>query len=162
MNNSLFAGLALLTIISAQTVATAQPATVYLSGVVRDFQRSHPDFDVMPIGGPGHYAGNIGLTIGADNDPEFAGTGFKVASQWLNSGSEPIAPHLYGRGSSGSSDVYLVNGPEINDSPVLDTWSSALGPYGDPNVGPAPNFVSGYTMPTFTVPTGLPWIDDGK
>jgi len=82
MSNLRVAGLALLTIISAQTVAASPPATIYLSGVVRDFHRSHPDFDVMPIGGPGHYAGNVGLTVGTDNDPDSR----EPASRWIPSG----------------------------------------------------------------------------
>ncbi len=64
------------------TSVAAGPATIYLSGVVRDFQRSHADFDVMPIGGPGHYAGNIALRAGPDRKPVFVGDGFRVNDQW--------------------------------------------------------------------------------
>jgi len=155
MNNSHVAGLALLTIISAQAVVAAPPATIYLSGVVRDFQRAHADFDVMPIGGPGHYAGNIGLTIGSDNDPEFTGTGFKVASQWLNSFSQPIAPNLYLK-SATPGVIRLVDSPTVFNNATLDTWDSSVGPYGvNGNVGDPPVFDVGADMPIITAPTGL-------
>lgn len=155
MNNSIFAGLALLTIISARTVAADSPATIHLSGVVRDFQRSHADFDVMPIGGPGHYAGNIGLTIGADSKPEFAGAGFKVASQWLNSGSQPIAPHMYLQGGV-PGVVKVANSPDIYSNATEDTWDSSLGLYGvNGNVGGPPTYDVGAPMPHITAPTGL-------
>ena len=48
------------------------------------------------------------------------------------------------------------DGIEIYD-PVLDTFNSMLGPYGGGNVGPAPTFQSGSTMPSVTPPGGLPY-----
>ena len=41
--------LRLAAVLTAQTAVAAPQTTLVLSGAVRDFQRSHPDFDVMPI-----------------------------------------------------------------------------------------------------------------
>lgn len=154
--------LSLLAILTArQAVMAAPPSAIELSGIVRDFKRAHPDFDILPIGGPGHYAGNVNVPIGAGEVPTFAVGGFKVDSQWRNAASRPIAPHLFGDGSFGGG-VQLVNGPEIDNNPTIDTWDSSVGPYGGDNVGPAPDFESGVEMPDVTAPTGLPWTDEVK
>jgi len=42
---------------------------VVLTGFARDFLGSHPDFDVMPTDGFGHYAGNVSQVLGADGAP---------------------------------------------------------------------------------------------
>ncbi len=152
--SQLRAVLTVLTVITAQT-ALAQPSTVELSGVVRDFKRAHPDFDVMPIGGPGHYAGNVDIAISASDHPVFSGGGFKVESQWQMASFHPLAPHMYNDGVGGDT-VALINGPVIEDNPTLDTFDSSL-PYDESTAGPAPDFVTGVTMPSVTVPTGLPW-----
>jgi len=144
--------LCLLAAFATQTTMAA-PTTLDLSGVVRDFKRSHPDFDVMPIGGPGHYASNVALTIGPSGEPLFEGGGFKVATQWQNSGSHPIAPHVYIAGGSGPGVVLVVNEPDVHRNATADTWDSSAGPYspgGDP-----PTFVVGAQMPKITAPTGL-------
>ena len=43
------------------------PSVIPVPGIVRDFKRIHPDFDVMPLGGYGHYAGNLDFVIGANS-----------------------------------------------------------------------------------------------
>ena len=77
------------------TAAAQAPDVIRVPGTVRDFQTSHPDFNVTPVGGPGHYAGNVGVTIGANQRPVFAGPGFKVAA--LSQLARLIAngPHLH-------------------------------------------------------------------
>ena len=62
--------------------APPPPDVVHITGNIRDFQRSHVDFNVVPSGGYGHYAMNVALDIGAGDLPEFRGTGFRVDSQW--------------------------------------------------------------------------------
>ena len=138
------------------------PATIDLTGVVRDFRRAHPDFNAVPAGGFGHYAGNIDLTLGPDERPVFAGNGYKVEAQWRDSASRPMAPHLYMAAGGGSGVVKLVNDPQIDNNPQLDTWDSSDGPYGGDNVGPAPSFETGSAMPVVDVPTGLPWTAEVK
>ena len=146
--------LSLLAVIVAPTTTAAQPTTIELTGVVRDFKRAHLDFDVLPIGGPGHYAGNVDVAISPRRVPVFAGGGFKVAEQWQMAGSHSIAPHMYV--AAGGGTLELVDSPQFDNSPTIDTFDSSL-PYGGENVGPAPDFATGATMPDVTVPSGLPW-----
>ena len=133
------------------------PATIDLTGVVRDFRRAHPDFNAVPVGGFGHYAGNVSLTLGADERPDFIGGGYRVEDQWRDSKSRPFAPHLYW---AGGGVFKLVNDPKIDNNPQVDTWDSSEGPYGGDNVGPAPFVETGSEMPKVDVPTGLPWTDE--
>ena len=132
-------------------VVQAPPDTIDLAGIVRDFTAAHPDFDVVPAEGLGHYAGNIALQLGADNQPAFVGSGFKVVSQWKDLDSNNIAPHLNQSGAA----IPLANAPDVEGGSGLDTWNSAIGPYGGANVGPAPVFKLGSTMPSITVPTNV-------
>ena len=98
-------------VFSPTILADGPPPSIDLTGVIRDFKRDHVDFNVMPIGGPGHYAGNVVLAIGNDQRPAFLGGGYKVVTQWTNSGTDPIAPHLYiAPGIPGV--VQVANAPE--------------------------------------------------
>src|SRR5262245_8467108 len=91
------------------------PDTVQLYGVARDFLKSHPDFEVTPATGLGHYAGNIALTLGAGYVPTFVGNGFKVATEWRNSAGKPIAPHLY-QVSGVPGQISLANTPTVQNN----------------------------------------------
>ena len=43
----------------ASGAALAQaPSVIHVPGIVRDFRSDHPDFDITPAAGYGHYAGN--------------------------------------------------------------------------------------------------------
>jgi fibro-slime domain-containing protein len=46
---------------------------VQLKGIVRDFRRSHADFNIVPSEGYGHYAGCIAMQLGDDGRPVFVG-----------------------------------------------------------------------------------------
>ena len=83
-------------------VAAQAPATIELTGIVRDFEertttRGHPDFGVVPSKGFGHYQGNIDALLGVDGRPVFTGNGFKVnnGQQWEDSSGRPICYLLY-------------------------------------------------------------------
>src|SRR5690606_16838597 len=51
------------------------PATMTLNGTVRDFRDSHPDFERVPTGDYGLYAGIVQDQLDADGKPVFASTG---------------------------------------------------------------------------------------
>jgi fibro-slime domain-containing protein len=131
------------------SAATAQNV-VYLTGTVRDFRRSHPDFNVVPAEGLGHYAGNLELLLGSDRRPMFAGSGFKVDAQWRNAAAQPIAPHLF---RTAMTSIPVVDPVTVPGNATLDSWDSSVGPYGGGNVGPAPGFDVGAPMP----PIAIPW-----
>jgi fibro-slime domain-containing protein len=76
------------------------PASLTLTGIVRDFkeysvQGGHPDFEVTPSRGFGHYSNNIETTLGADRKPVFKGGGKKVNKQWTTAAGKPIAYNVY-------------------------------------------------------------------
>lgn len=108
------------------------PEFVAISGTVRDFRADHPDFGIIPAGGYGHYAGNIEYTLGLNGKPVFSGSGFAVASQWLDSNSRPIAPHLFnytGAGLWETSGVASGGSILMGQNAVIDSWDSSLGSY---------------------------------
>ncbi len=79
----------------AAAPADEAPATLVLTGIVRDFKEKtipngHPDFEITPSRGFAHYANNIETNIGADGKPVFKGGGKKVNSQWKNSAGKAI------------------------------------------------------------------------
>ena len=49
----------------------------------------------------------------------------------------------------------VVNLPTLKDDPVVDSYNPFAGPYGGSNVGPAPSFVPGSSMPSLSEPVGL-------
>ncbi len=135
------------------------PAAIDLTGTIRDFRRSHPDFDVTPSGGLGHFAGNIAHSLGPDDRPIFVGSGYDVIAEWLDSGARPIAPHLY-VGPDGGGVIKVAVEPAMHFLSGRDTWDSTIGPYGGMNVGPAPTFDVGAPMPVVTVPAMDPSVGD--
>ena len=146
---------------NAFAAVAAPPPYIAVTGIVRDFSRDHPDFNVVPLGGYGHFAGNIDLNAGVDGRPVLVGGGFKVATQWTDRDVNNIAPHLYTAGVGGlPGEILVVNPPELIGGAEWDTYDSSTGPYGPGNEGGTPDFVIGATMPTLTEPTGLPPLVD--
>lgn len=101
-NQALFAivGMGLLAPTGAVLGQSAPPATLELTGVVRDFiERTktggHTDFEVTPANGFGHYMGNLSPTLDEERKPVFVGGGHKVLTQWKNAAGQPILPSLY-------------------------------------------------------------------
>jgi fibro-slime domain-containing protein len=92
--------------------ASALPAVQNVVGIVRDFPPTHPDFNVTPSNGYGHYCGNIAEQLDADGKPQFIGNGFRVAQEWRDRQSRQIAWCTYsaayddheGKGQKGSLD----------------------------------------------------------
>jgi len=130
----------------------AGPSVIVVPGVVRDFSIRHPDFHVLSAAGYGHIAGTIAESLGGDFRPVFEGDGFRVAAQWRDRNSEPIAPHL----ADGLVPIQLGSAPLAQDGTVIDSWDPEAGDYGvDGNVGPAPDILVGVPMPTITPPEDL-------
>lgn len=96
----------------------APPTTIDLYGIVRDFAPDHPDFDVTPGNGFGHYMGNIDTELDDDGKPVFVGGGFKVSSEWRDSNSKKICYTLYdsdrgdNEGSAGGTDNGAITSAE--------------------------------------------------
>ena len=152
-------GIAASALVAAATAAAAaQPATINVRTIVRDFQPSHPDFN-LPSGPVVPVAGNVDLTLDSYDDPVYAGAGAAIATDWRERASNPIAPHMYrdaGGGGAGAGEIAVTTTPSLTDQSSWDTYNSSLGPYGPGNKGGAPSFAVGAPMPTLSEPTGLP------
>lgn len=104
---------------TSKALLQAQPPTLNIYGVVRDFRSDHPDFDVTPGNGNGHYMGNIATTLDADNKPVFTGGGFKVDLQWRDgNNNNKICYTLYNaalgdtEGVAGAADTAGITSAE--------------------------------------------------
>ncbi|MHC5006567.1 MAG: fibro-slime domain-containing protein [Planctomycetota bacterium] len=76
------------------------PATVELTGIVRDFRAlgqngGHPDFENNPGHGMTRYAGNMAPLIGEEGKPVFTGSGAKITNQWRDAQNRQISHLLY-------------------------------------------------------------------
>lgn len=96
------------------------PNAIHLAGIIRDFRASnvadgHPDFEVEPANGAGHYMGNVALTLDADHKPVFTGEGYKCTSQWQTASGIPIHPRFFDSskgdqaGSAGAPDPGAIS-----------------------------------------------------
>lgn len=94
------------------------PATIELTGTVRDFHErthdnGHPDFERKPSKGFGLYSGNIALQLGEDRKPVFTGNGYKINEPWKDSAGRTIAPHV--------ADAVADDGDVAGEAGVSDT-----------------------------------------
>jgi len=99
---------------SGGTGVEGLPATITLTGTVRDFRErntpgGHIDFEKKPDNGYGHYMGNIGDQLDADGKPVFVGGGYKVGGQWSDSSGRPIFPGIY-NSSLGDHEGWISKG----------------------------------------------------
>jgi fibro-slime domain-containing protein len=92
--------------------------TITLFGVVRDFEPDHPDFDVVPPEGYGHYMWNVATALGAEGRPVYEGGGYKVFSQAHDAQGRPICWTLY--------DPAAGDTPADQDNPDTGSITSAV------------------------------------
>ncbi len=94
------------------------PNSITVAGIVRDFLPGHPDFEVTPGNGYGHYMGNIDTELDDDGKPVFVGSGYKVKREWRDSDSNKICYTLYdsdrgdNEGSEGAADNGAITSEE--------------------------------------------------
>ncbi|MCZ6835372.1 MAG: fibro-slime domain-containing protein [Planctomycetota bacterium] len=144
-------------ILSQNTLARqAGPDVIHVPGIVRDFRRDHPDFNVVPGAGYGHYAGNLALNLDASYRPQFTGAGFQVGSQWTDKYTNPIAPHLYSPGVF----VPLVSSPFVDTNATFDSYDPTTGVYDMSTAGGTPQVITGSTMPPVLAPPPMPPLVD--
>ena len=110
-------------ITSAAPLDDEKPPVILVAGIVRDFTSDHPDFDVTPGNGYGHYMGNIRPTLDKDGKPVFTGGGYKVSKEWRDSDGNKICYTLYdeGRGDSLGKAGGLNNGA-ITSTESFSQW----------------------------------------
>ncbi len=101
---------------STTLLASEQPETMVLSGIVRDFQErnedaGHVDFERRPLSGFGLYTEIVADDLGPDGNPVFRSTGRKVRRQPTDDDGRPIMfPRPYIDELPGDSDGQLTNG----------------------------------------------------
>ena len=99
------------------------PDSITVAGIVRDFLPGHPDFDVTPGNGYGHYMGNINTQLDDDQKPVFTGNGYKVKREWRDSDSNKICYTMFSdslgdsEGSKGADDTGA-----ITSAGTFDQW----------------------------------------
>lgn len=129
-----FAGVAL----AMSTAGTAQPqdpygdlpATISLTGVVRDFREvnsrnGHADFEREPTRGYAHYVQECNDQLDDEGKPVFRNTGRKVTSQYRDAqGRNRIPPREYVQSRQGDVNgaMETVNGGSTNDSNRFRQW----------------------------------------
>lgn len=69
------------------------PVVLNLTGVVRDFSSTHPDFGITNVAAMGHYVGTVAPALGADRRPASTGIGLQVATEWTDQYFNPIIPY---------------------------------------------------------------------
>ncbi len=79
--------------------------SIELTGVVRDFLIDHPDFDIVPPEGYGHYMWNVATNLGPDMKPVYVGGGYKVELDCMDDNDRPICWTLYN--------------PDLGDTPAI-------------------------------------------
>lgn len=134
---------------SASAAPQAQPSEIYLKGIIRDFRKDHSDFGYDGAAATGHVAGNVLLDMSASGKPSFSGSGYRVNSQWLTLGLDPIAPHL----SLSATTIPLAGAPTLDAGASSDTWDSSIGGYLAQPAGPAPGYKIGGFMPSISEPS---------
>lgn len=113
---------------SPAPVDTDPPTEVVLTGTVRDFRErtrpnGHPDFEMTPSLGFGHYCDNVAPILGSDKKPVFKGGGFKVTSQWRDASGRNICWRLFdpSRGDRAGSKSGVSTGG-IASANSFATW----------------------------------------
>ena len=124
MGRLAIAALAAAILVPAGSIEAGGPATVDLTGTVRDFKErrtrgGHSDFEKRPTHGFGLYCKNISPTLGADGNPVFVGGGNKVSSQATDSSGNPIAWTMV---DTSAGDTAPSWGP-VDNGGILHHWS---------------------------------------
>lgn len=106
------------------------PSTIRLTGVVRDFKErsvsgGHPDFELNPTRGFGHYMQLVQDQLDGDGKPVFRSTGRKVTSNWRDAqGRNRIAPREYIASRSGDVNGAMEEsaGGAMTNADRLGQW----------------------------------------
>jgi len=131
--------------VTAQSGTTADglanlPATLTLTGVVRDFKwggadarnrgvnesGGHADLEQQPGAGYGHYVGSVADQLDSDLKPVFAGTGFRVNTQATDASNRNRMPmsksYINARTGDRSGSVGTSAGGSLTTSANFGQW----------------------------------------
>ena len=96
--------------------ASTPPATIVLTGTVRDFKErtqpgGHPDFEVGSTAAHGNFAHMVETTLGPDRKPVYKGNALRVASHWRDSANRNICWCLYDPSKGDKAGTTNMVGP---------------------------------------------------
>ncbi len=125
-----------------------------LTGTVRDFPDTHPDF-CQPLNvGQNWVEGSVAATLDAEGKPVYTGQGRRISVPATDAAGHRIATSLVQEAPPPSlPSIALVNPISTSGQATIDTYNPTVGPYGGSNVGGYPSMATGQTMPTVIVPT---------
>lgn len=106
------------------------PGTLRISGIVRDFRDQqtaggHPDFNIIPTLGRGHYIGIVADDLNEDGDPVFVSTGHKVMQEWRDEQSRnicPPKPYIEERDGDTSGSSLSSSGGALQSADSFSSW----------------------------------------
>lgn len=106
------------------------PNEVTLTGIVRDFRPrqqagGHPDFELVPTDGIGHYVGMVRNDLDIEDKPVFLSTGFRVLTEWRDStGRNIIPPRPYVATGPGDAagQISATPGGAVTNASSLYRW----------------------------------------
>ncbi|MFN7022420.1 MAG: fibro-slime domain-containing protein [Phycisphaerales bacterium] len=115
---------------NGQDSFSSLPESITLRGVVRDFrakdqQGGHPDFQLQPKRGFGHYVNQVADQLDADGKPVFRSKGNKVTTEYKDRlGRNIMPPRDYltpGRGDVAGA-VETVDGGSLTTAEAFSQW----------------------------------------
>jgi fibro-slime domain-containing protein len=114
---------------------SSNPNTIAVTGIIRDFKTTHPDFSGTASNGLGHVVENISPLLAGSGKPIFtAGTGWKVANEWKDTSGRLIMPAGYrrrgGLASGESLGFRLASTLDVRGDAQIDAFNSNFGTYG--------------------------------
>jgi fibro-slime domain-containing protein len=106
------------------------PQTISLTGICRDFREAsapggHPDFEINPAGGYGHYVDMVQDTLDQDGKPVFKSLGHKVSREWMDGQGRNIMParaYIEARSGDSAGSAAAVDGGAITDRDYFAQW----------------------------------------
>jgi fibro-slime domain-containing protein len=101
-----------------------------LNGTVHDFKArldagGHTDFEWQPTGGYAHYIGEAADTLDSEGLPQFGSAGYKVNTEWHNSGGKNIInpkPYISARAGDTAGSKSDTTGGSLHTSADFAKW----------------------------------------
>lgn len=106
------------------------PTSVEVTGTVRDFRDrqtadGHPDFNMLPEGGAGHYYGIVQDELDSEGNPVFASRGYLVLNEWRDEkGRNIIRPKDYILAKPGdmAGSIKATTGGAVKSAESFSSW----------------------------------------
>lgn len=99
----------------ASVMAQAPAEEMNLTGIVRDFLSTHPDFGITNVADMGHYVGTVAPILNADGQPVSTGSGLQVTTEWYDQDGNPIVPYAGPGLPGGHFDVDVYDALTTNE-----------------------------------------------